>query len=251
MNINFKQQQVLITGGTRGIGKEIAISFLKNEAELVVITGTAKDFDLNLFENLTESERSKLRYKQVDFLHSARNLQIDQIIEDFGHFHVCINNAGINIVENINDLKEQNLRDVLEVNLIAPAILISKISIGMIANKYGKIINISSIFGQVTKEGRLNYSSSKFGLIGQTKAAALDLAKHNILVNSVAPGFIATDLTLQVLGEKGIKEMTEKVPLKRLGQPDEVAHAVLFLASKINSFITAETLTVDGGCLAT
>jgi 3-oxoacyl-[acyl-carrier protein] reductase len=126
----------------------------------------------------------------------------------------------------------------------------SIVSTHMIKNQYGRIINISSIFGEVSKEKRSNYSSSKAGLIGQTQAIALDLAPHGILVNSVGPGFIGTDLTKKVLGEKGIKEMTSQVPLGRLGEPKEISTIVLFLASSQNSFITGQNIIADGGFLA-
>ncbi len=251
MNISFENQQILITGGTRGIGKAIALEFIRSHASLVVITGT-KDLTQSELQSLFPNQDLKnLRYAKLNFSTPNFKGEIDKILDEFGHFDVLINNAGINIIEDITELSEESLKKVLDVNLVAPAVLTKSISKGMIENSYGRIINISSIFGQVTRAGRMNYSSSKFGLIGQTKAIALDLAPHNILVNSIAPGFIATELTTRVLGEEGIKEVTSKVPMNRLGQPEEIASGVIYLASRNNTFITAQTLTIDGGFLAT
>ena len=114
-------------------------------------------------------------------------------------------------------------------------------------NKYGRIVNIASIFGVISREKRAAYSSTKSGLIGLTKATAHDLAKDNILVNSISPGFINTELTKNILGEKSMKEISSSIPLKRLGDPDEIAKLVLFLTSDQNTYITGENIIIDGG----
>jgi 3-oxoacyl-[acyl-carrier protein] reductase len=121
----------------------------------------------------------------------------------------------------------------------------------MTERKYGRIVNISSIFGVGSRAGRSSYSASKSGLIGQTRAIALDLAKDNILVNAVCPGFVLTDLTRRVLGEKGMEEVAGQIPLGRLAETSDIAPAVLFLASPLNTYITGQTLIVDGGYLVT
>jgi 3-oxoacyl-[acyl-carrier protein] reductase len=117
----------------------------------------------------------------------------------------------------------------------------------MIKNSWGRIINISSVFGVVTKEKRFSYTTSKSGLIGMTKTMALDLAPHNILVNSISPGFIDTELTRNILSPAEIDQIVSQVPLKKLGQPSDVAQLTLFLASPLNQFLTGENIMVDGG----
>ena len=121
----------------------------------------------------------------------------------------------------------------------------------MIKNKYGRIINISSIFGEISKSKRAAYSASKFGLIGFTKAVALDLAKNNILVNSVSPGFVETDLTRDILGKNEIKNIVKQIPIGRLASTREVSDLILFLASDYNTYLTAQNITIDGGFTST
>ena len=128
-----------------------------------------------------------------------------------------------------------------------PFVLTREISKIMKKNKYGRIVNIASIFGVISREKRAAYSSTKSGLIGLTKATAHDLAKDNILVNSISPGFIDTELTKNILGEKSMKEISSSIPLKRLGDPDEIAKLVLFLTSDQNTYITGENIIIDGG----
>ena len=120
----------------------------------------------------------------------------------------------------------------------------------MIKRRVGKIINVSSIFGSVSKSQRSSYSSSKFGLIGLTKSSSLDLAKYNILVNSISPGFIKTDLTINILKKKGIKKISKVIPMKRLGNVQEISNVVSFLSCKYNTYITGQNIVVDGGFIS-
>lgn len=246
MKIDFTGKSVLVTGGTRGIGKAIALGFIEAHAHKVVITGTAEVFDLTT----TFGECEELFYEKIDFLSSNAESVVKKISQRYEGFDIIVNNAGINQINSIEDFNLQAIEDVVRVNLIGPAMVIGNFSSYMIKNKYGRIVNISSIFGEVSKEKRFNYSSSKAGLIGQTRSLALDLAKYGILVNSVGPGFIGTELTQQVLGQDGVREMVSQVPLGRLGEPEEIAKLVLFLSSDQNSFITGQNIVADGGFLA-
>ena len=135
----------------------------------------------------------------------------------------------------------------MRVNTQAPFMMAQSLISGMKENGYGRIVNVSSIFGHCTKEKRMAYTTSKFALVGMTKTMAVELAQHNILVNSVAPGFTETELTTKILGEKGIEEMSSKVHMKRMETPKEISNVVLFLASEENTYLTGQNIIVDGG----
>ena len=153
----------------------------------------------------------------------------------------------INKIDSIDKISEIDWERVNDVNLRGPFILTRTISKRLKHQKCGKIINLASIFGVVSKEKRAAYSSTKWGLIGFTKAVALDLAPFNVLVNAVSPGFVDTDLTRRILGLKNMKQLTKTIPQGRLAKPDEIAKVVLFLSSEQNTYITGQNIVVDGG----
>ena len=158
-----------------------------------------------------------------------------------------INNAGINKINSIDLIKENEWDTINNVNLRGPFLLTKKMALIMKNQNFGKIVNIASIFGVVSKAKRAVYSTTKWGMVGFTKAVALDLAPYNILVNSVSPGFVDTELTKKVLGEKGIKKIVKSIPQNRLATPKEVAKIVVFLSSDNNSYLTGQNIIVDGG----
>ncbi|MCP5046614.1 MAG: SDR family oxidoreductase, partial [bacterium] len=192
-----------------------------------------------------------LDYRQFDFSGPAWTQSLEQVTADYPDISVCVNNAGINIVSDIREVDPDDLRRVLEVNLVAPGLITSRLAKGMAKKKYGRIVNISSIFGVGSRAGRSSYSASKSGLIGQTRACALDLAKENVLVNAVCPGFVLTDLTRRVLGEDGMKEVSQKIPAGRLAETKEIVPTVLFLASSLNTYTVGQEFIIDGGYLVT
>lgn len=249
LKISYKDQLVFITGGTRGIGAEIVKEIAACEGN-IIFTGTCEIAPEWLSELEKQYPQQTIKYVKMDFTDSQWIDELKKLIDCYPDISVCINNAGINIVSDIRDVQIEDLKKVLEVNLVTPAIITSYISCIMTLKKYGRIVNISSIFGITSRLGRSTYSASKFGLIGQTKACALDLAKDNILVNAVCPGFTLTDLTKRTLGEEGIKQVSKEIPVGRLAKPEEIVPAVLFLASDLNTYITGQTLIVDGGLLA-
>ena len=140
-----------------------------------------------------------------------------------------------------------DLERILDVNLVAPYLLCRAVVPGMRAERYGRIVNITSIFGVVSKAGRSAYSASKFGLFGLTRALALEVAEDNVLVNCLAPGIVDTELTRTVLGSAGIAELVQQVPMRRLARPEEIARYVAFLCGDDNTFMTGQTVVVDGG----
>ena len=216
------EYRVLITGGSRGIGKAIAKCYSK--AGHCVLTPSRNELDLNSIESI-------LNYGK------AGNYEVD----------VLINNAGENIINSISDISINNWQQTLTVNLTAPFLLIQKISPYMVQNKWGRIVNISSIYSIISRKGRAAYSASKAGLNGFTRTAALEYAEEGILVNSVCPGFVDTDLTRQNNTQEQLAELTNHVPLRKLGSPDEIANFVYFLGSEQNQFITGQTIPIDGG----
>ncbi|RBQ32722.1 SDR family oxidoreductase [Arcobacter sp. FW59] len=238
MQFNFKNKKVLITGGTRGIGLEIAKAFEKLNAK-VILTGTkdtfiSKEFNYS-YEKLFISEK-----------YDWKN-QVSSIIDKYDGFDICINNAGINKINRIEDTDYKDLENIIQTNLTAPIYISSLVSKRMIENKKGSIINIGSIFGTVSKMGRNPYTATKSGIIGVTKTMAIDLAEHNILVNCVSPGFVDTELTREVLGEEQMKIMSEQIPMKRLASIKDITPIILFLCSEFNTYITGQNITVDGG----
>ena len=246
--ISFQDQFVLVTGGTRGIGAAIAREIVACQGN-VIITGTGAEPPAWLLQLPDKLPNQIVNYQQLDFTEAGWSERFDEIIDRYPGISVCINNAAINIVSDIRQVRLEDLRKVLEVDLIAPAMIVSCLAPLMAAKGYGRIVNISSIFGIGSHAGRSSYSAAKAGLIGQTRACALDLAADGILVNVVCPGFVATDLTRRVLGEQGMLEIAKRIPIGRLADPVDIVPSVLFLASKLNTYITGQVLVVDGGYL--
>ena len=237
MKIDFKGKTVVVTGGTRGIGAAIAKQFRINNAN-VIATGTKiSDFKID----------NKIKYKTLDFTSEE---SVDRFIEFLGVIptvDILINNAGINKVDQISEINKDDWDLLNNINLRGPFLLTKAVSKIMKKNRSGHIINISSIFGVVSKSGRTAYSATKSGLIGLTKAVALDLAPFNIIVNSISPGFVDTELTRQILNELEINEIEKIIPQKRLASPDEIAKIVILLSSEHNSYINGQNIIVDGG----
>ncbi|MGE4511072.1 MAG: SDR family NAD(P)-dependent oxidoreductase [Sulfurimonadaceae bacterium] len=239
MHIAFEGKKVLITGGTRGIGAEIAQAFLDAGAFVVVTATNAlrpRELDVQIhYETLHITQDGVWRKR------------VEEISEKYDGFDICVNNAGINRVNKIYETQSQDIDDVLLLNLNAPLFIASIVSKKMKEKRYGHIINIASIFGVVSRSGRNPYTATKSGLIGATKSMALDLAEHNVFVNAISPGFVDTELTRRVLGEDGMREMLARVPLKKLAKVSDIAPMVLFLCSEYNSYITGQNIIIDGG----
>lgn len=245
MEIDFNDKVIIVTGSGRGIGREIAESFTKNGA--IVIISDYSTESLIETENLFTTKGYSFKAIPCDVTNSedVQNL-IDLTYKEFGKIDVLINNAGITKDNLILRMKDEQWDSVIETNLKG-VFLTTRASVKyFLKQRYGKIINISSVVGITGNIGQSNYSASKAGIIGFSKSIARELAIRNITVNIVAPGFIDTPMT-SVLPD-GVKEdFIKKIPLKRMGTPTDIANIVLFIASPLADYITGQVINVDGG----
>ena len=245
MKFNFKNNTILITGATRGIGKQIAID-LELLGVRLLLTGTNKK-EINRLNKKVKLEKSSKKYFHLDILdnYSVSKFLLD--IEKIDEIHGLINNAGINRLNSIQDSKIKDWDEMLNVNLSTPYKLIKIISKKMINNNFGRIINIGSIFSKISKERRAIYSVTKFGIHGLTVGVSNDLAKYNILINTLSPGFILTELTQKNLSQKEMNKLKDIIPIKRLGTKREVSNVAIFLLSDLNLYLTGQNIIIDGG----
>lgn len=247
--INLKGKTALITGGSRGIGRataillaqagcEVAISYLSNEAAARDVEHSARQCGV----------RSMII--QADLAH-ARQTQymVKSVVQQFGRLDVLVNNGGIWKEAAIDTMTEQELQEMIDINLKGVFTTISAAVPQMKLQKYGNIINISSTAGQRGEAFHSHYAATKGAIISLTKSLAPELAPHGIRVNCVAPGWVATDMTTDSLAAPESDKILNLIPLRRVGTPEEIAGAVLFLASELSTFITGEILNVNGGAV--
>jgi 3-oxoacyl-[acyl-carrier protein] reductase len=246
MNISFEGQVALITGATRGIGRHIAEACGRLGGELL-LTGTDPEQVAVLNAEAQRDTSSRRTWWAVDFSNREQTGAFLDRLAELPRVDVCVNNAGINRIAEVEATRPEDWDDVMAVNLRAPYLVTRAIAPVMKQNRYGRIVNIASIFGVISKPRRSLYSMSKFGLRGLTVAAALELARFGVLVNSVSPGFVITDLTERILSPDEIEQLTAQVPVGRFAEAAEIARVVLFLASRENTYLTGQNIVVDGG----
>jgi 3-oxoacyl-[acyl-carrier protein] reductase len=242
----FVDQVAVVTGAGRGIGQAIALRLAGEGAKLAVISRTASNAQ-NTADKIDAIQSGAARVYAVDVADgSAVAETCAQIIKDFGKVNILVNNAGITRDRLSMRMPEADWDLVLDTNLKGAFHFIHNLQRPMMKQSCGRIINISSVSGLVGQAGQVNYSASKAGLIGLTKALAREVAGRNVTVNAVAPGFITTDMTDQL--PKNVKDhVLQMIPLGRFGDCQDVAAAVAFLASAEANYITGQVLTVDGG----
>lgn len=245
MTFNFDNKVVIVTGGTRGIGKQV-VNDLHSLGAILIITGTKAD-EINLlnFEALEKGERKT--YFQLDLLdHDSLDYFIENISK-LNKIDCLVNNAGINRLNHIQNSNISDWDDMVKVNLTSPYRLLKAVSSLMINNNYGRIVNIASIFGVISKEKRAIYSATKFGIHGLTVGSSNDLARYNILVNTVSPGFVLTDLTIQNLTPNEMNKLSTQIPIQRMAETQDISNVILFLLSNLNTYLTGQNIIVDGG----
>ena len=228
-------RRAVVTGATRGIGRAIAERLLADGAT-VLGTGTRPGGDVP----------GDCDYDAVDFTDEAATGDFAAALAADPP-DILVNNAGINKISPFADIDPADFERIQRVNVTAPFRLMRGVVPGMCGRGWGRIVNITSVFGKVSKELRGPYSASKFALDGMTAALAAEVAEKGVLANCVSPGFIDTDLTRRVLGEEGIRELSARVPARRLGQPQEVAALVAWLAGPENTYVSGQNIVIDGG----
>ena len=243
-----ERKVVFITGGSRGIGKAIALKFAK-EGYNIVTNYVSDNTDIEaLKKEFNNLGVESLIYKaDVTNIEQIENL-VKEVIEKFGKIDVLVNNAGITKDNLLMRMSEEEFDKVIEVNLKGTFIVTKIVTKYMMKKKNGSVVNLSSVVGVTGNAGQCNYSASKAGIIGFTKSLARELSSRNIRANAVAPGFIATDMT-DVLPDNIKENIHSQIPLKRMGAADEVAKLVYFLGSDESSYITGQVINIDGGMI--
>ncbi len=240
-----KGKVALVTGASRGIGRSIALLLASNGARIVAVDVNEEGTTALVEEIKALGGEAVGVQGNVTLAADAENM-VDKAVEAFGRVDILVNNAGITRDGLLLRMKEEEWDAVLNVNLKGAFLCTRAVAKVMTKQRYGRIINIASVVGQMGNAGQANYCASKAGIIGLTKSNARELARRSVTVNAVAPGFIATDMT-DALPEKVKQELLAQIPLERLGSSDDIAHAVLFLAAETSAYITGQVIAVNGG----
>jgi 3-oxoacyl-[acyl-carrier protein] reductase len=238
----------LVTGASKGIGRGIALKLAESGANVAFTYLSSVEKGLVL-----EAELQKYMVKAKGYRSDASDFKaaddlVNEVVKDFGTIDIVVNNAGITRDGLLMRMSEEQFNEVIRTNLNSVFNITKAVQRPMLKQRNGSIINISSVVGVKGNAGQANYAASKAGIIGFTKSVALELGSRNIRCNAIAPGFIETEMT-EVLNQETVKQWREAIPLKRGGTPEDVANAVLFLASGLSSYITGQVIHVDGGML--
>lgn len=244
--MDLSNKIALVTGGASGIGRTISLELAKKHATVIVNYNRSREAADSLVEEINQMGEKALAIQADVSKYTDAERLVKEILAQFGQLHIVVNNAGITDDALILRMNEDQFDKVIATNLKGVWNVCKHAAKPLLKSGYGRLINISSVSGVMGNAGQSNYSSAKAGIIGMTKALAREFASRNATVNAIAPGFIETDMTKK-LPEEAVKAWAEQIPLKRFGKPEDVAHAVVFLASEEASYITGHTLEVDGG----
>ena len=246
--MNLGKKLALITGGSRGIGRAIAIELSKQDYNIVITYINNEDSAKKVIDEVEKNGAEALAVQGDISIEEDVNKIIEIANERFGAIDVLVNNAGITKDNLLIRMKSEEWDDVININLKGVYLCTKAVARGMMKKRYGKIVNIASVVGISGNAGQGNYSASKAGIIGFTKSIAKELGGRGINVNAVARGFVETDMT-EVLSDKIKDEIINIIPLKRAGKPEDIANVVAFLCSKKADYITGQVINVDGGML--
>jgi 3-oxoacyl-[acyl-carrier protein] reductase len=237
--INFSNKKILVTGGSRGIGKNIA-SLLTELGGSVLITGTKEN---------VEFENDNIEYRKVNFFYDN---ELGAFLDEISNinFDVLINNAGVNMKGSYDVISDEHFHNVMAVNLIAPFKITQAVISKMCDKNYGRIVNISSLWSLFGAPNRSPYCISKHAINGLTRSIASEYSKYNILINSLSPGFVKTDMTDKNLSTDQKQKIINSIPAGRMADVSEISKVVSFLCSDYNSYITGQNIIVDGGMSA-
>ena len=239
--INFKNKNILITGASGGIGKELVSKFVSLGGNVLGSGTKTEKLDL------LKKRYPNIKVKKFDMAEHQRVEEfIDNVSLELGGLDILINNAGTNMDNLSLRMKDDEWKKVIDINLTSTFFLSKHAIKKMLKNKFGRIVNITSVVGHTGNLGQANYSASKAGIIGMSKSLAMEYAKKNITVNCVAPGFIVSDMTINI-AEKVKMYLTSRIPMGKLGTGEDVSNCVAFLSSEQASYVTGETIHVNGG----
>lgn len=235
MSGRLSQYRALVTGGTRGIGRATA-ERLRDEGAEVTVTGTRPD----------GTPPDGCTYDAVDFSDREASIAYAETVKGRG-YDILVNNAGTNKVGPFDDYALEDFEMIMRVNVTGPFLMCRAVLPHMKSKGWGRIVSVSSLWGTISKENRAAYGASKFAIDGMTASLASEAGEDGILANCVAPGFIRTDMPVKFLGEDGLKKLGQQVPVRRVGNVEEVAAFIAFLAGPENTYITGQNLLIDGG----
>ena len=243
--MNFKNRLAIVTGGGQGIGKEICLKLVKSKVKVIIFDVNEESFNKTV-EEIRAIEGEILAFKVDVTKYEEVKKTVNYVIDKYKGIDILVNNAGIARDSLLLRMKEENWHKVLDVNLTGVFNCLKAVIRCMMKQRYGRIVNISSIIGLRGNIGQANYSAAKAGIIGLTKSAARELGRYGISVNAVAPGFIDTAMTRE-LDKEIVDKIISQIPLLRIGKPEEVGSLVAYLASEEAGYITGEVIRIDGG----
>lgn len=242
----FEGHVGLVTGGTRGIGAAITTMLAKNGAKVAAGYSKGREAAEALQQQLEgEGGQVSVHQGRVDSIEDCQRV-VGEVLDRFGRIDFLVNNAGITVDKTVRKMTAEDWHNVLNVNLFGAFAMTKAVLEHMIERGSGRIVNISSVIGETGNVGQANYAASKAGLFGFTKSLALEMSRRGITVNVVAPGFIATEM-VSAMPQAALDSVVEKIPLRRLGKPEEVARVVQFLLEDESSYITGAVYTINGG----
>ena len=240
----LQNKVAVVTGGSRGIGKAIAEKFAAEGASVAILYSSNSASADAVVEEIRNAGGTAKAYQCHVENSDEVGKTIDDVVNDLGKIDILVNNAGITRDKLLMMMKEEDFDDVISVNLKGAYNTMRKVCPMLARQRWGRIINLSSIAGINGNAGQVNYSASKAGLIGMTKSAAREFAGRGITVNAIAPGFVETDMTEKFVSDENVMK---RIPVGRMGRPDEIASLALFLASDAAAYITGEVIRIDGG----